>query len=144
MAWPLDQPRWEQDQIYGNPLADASGLVPPFVPDIEPAMATNYGAYLNPSTNDTHHLGHCHQSYRAISASVPPPWAAIAGPNIATPITGTMNNPHSAGNQFPIVPASSHPKPKPPARKKISIRVTEYATIPLAPALPRTLNLIVV
>lgn len=136
MAWPLDQPSWEQDQIYGNPLGDAPGLVPLFASDIEPAVATDYGAYLNPSTNDVHPLGHGHQSYRAMSASVPPQWAAIAGPNIPTPITGTMNDPRSAVNQPPIVPDSSHSEPKPRTRKKTSIRVTEYATIPVSPSSP--------
>ncbi|KAI7977463.1 hypothetical protein EIK77_007085 [Talaromyces pinophilus] len=136
MAWPLDQPSWEQNQIYGNPLADASGLVPLFLAGVEPAVATDYGAYLNPSTNDVHHLAHGHQSYRAMSASAPPQWAAITGPNIPTLITGTMNDPRSAINQPPIVPAGSHPEPKPRTRKKTSIRVTEYVTIPGSPSSP--------
>jgi hypothetical protein len=119
MAWPIDQASWEQDQIYGNPPAD---LVPPFVPDIG-AVATNYGAYLNPSTNDVH------QSYRA-----PHPWGPIAGPNLLDdPITGIINDPPSAGIRPPIVPASSHPEPKPRTRKKTSSRVTEYATLPISP-----------
>ncbi|KAF3398844.1 hypothetical protein DPV78_007080 [Talaromyces pinophilus] len=136
MAWPLDQPSWEQNQIYGNPLADASGLVPPFLAGVEPAVATDYGAYLNLSTNDVHHLAHGHQSYRAMSASAPSQWAAITGPNIPTQITGTMNDPRSAINQPPIVPAGRYPEPKSRTRKKTSIRVTEYATIPGSPSSP--------
>lgn len=135
MAWPLDQPSWEQDQIYGNPLADASGLLPPFLAGVE-AVVTDYGAYLNPSTNNVHHLAHGHQSYCAMSASVPPQWAGITGPNIPTLITGTMNNPRSSINQPPIVPASSHHEPKSRTRKKASIRVTEYVTIPGSPSSP--------
>ena len=135
MAWPLDQSSWEQEQIYWDALADASGLIPSFVPDTEPAVATNYGAYSNPPTNDAHHLGHGHQYY-AMPASVPSQWAAIAGPNIPTPITEVTNDPHSAANQPPIVAASSHSEPKPRTRKKNSSRVTEYATISVTSSPP--------
>lgn len=132
MAWPLDQPTWEQDQIYGNPLADASVLIPLFAPDIEPTVALDYGGYLNPPTNEPHYLGHGNP-YHAMSANVSPQRAARAIPNIPTPNSEAINNPHSASNRSPIVSASRHPGTKPRIRKKNSSRVTEYAITSASP-----------
>jgi hypothetical protein len=146
MAWLLDQPSWEQDQIYGNSPADAFGLVPPFATGIgvgaSPGVATNYEASLNPSTNDVRPLGHRlgQQSYRAMSASALHPWGPIAQ-NLPDPVTGIINDPHSAVSQPPIVPASSHQGPRPRTRKKNSSRVTEYAIIPAKPHSSHTLVL---
>lgn len=136
MAWLLDLPSWEQDQIYENSPANAFGLVPPFVPDIgvggSPAMAANYEAPLNPSINDAHPLGHrrlSQQSYRVMSLSAPHPRAPIT-PSLPDPVTGIISDPHPTVSQPPIVPASGHRGPRPQARKKKSSRVTEYVIIP--------------
>lgn len=133
MAWFLDQPSWGQGVIYGSPLADASGSVSPFFPDIEPNLATDYEAYLNPSINDAHHLGYGHQ-YHTTPASIPSQWAAIASPSIPNLTNRVTNNLHSAVNQPPIVPASRHPEPKPRTRKKDLSLVIEYATVPVSPS----------
>ncbi|RAO69341.1 uncharacterized protein BHQ10_005353 [Talaromyces amestolkiae] len=126
MAWFLDQPSWGQGVIYGSPLADASGSVSPFFPDIEPNLATDYEAYLNPSINDAHHLGYGHQ-YHTTPASIPSQWAAIASPSIPNLTNRVTNNLHSAVNQPPIVPASRHPEPKPRTRKKdLSLVIDSY------------------
>lgn len=123
MAWLPDQPNWGQDEIYGSPLADASGWVPPFAPDIDPTQVLGYEAYLSHSTNDTRHLGHDNQ-YHTMPAS-PRQWASIAGPSIPNPTTGLMINPHPTVNQPTIMQASSRPDPRPRTRKKDTKVITE-------------------
>lgn len=136
MIWLLDQPSWGQDEIYGSSLVDASGLVPPFVPDIESTLATTSEVFLSPFINDAHHLGHGHQCH-AMLASVPPQWAATASPNILTPTTGVVNNLPSTIDQPPIVPASSHAEPKTRTRREKSSLFTEYAFTPVSSRSPR-------
>ena len=136
MAWFPDQPSWGPDEIYGSPLADASGFVSPFIPDIEPTLATEYGVYLNSSTKGAHHLGHGHQ-YNTTPASVPPQWATISSPSIPNPTTQATDDLHSAFNRPPILPASSHSEPKPQTRKKDSSLVIEYATVSVSPSPPK-------